>query len=90
MEWGDIAGRVDAAKTLWTWAWSRFPVLENEQFGGIDETHELRVTLKNGKALVGFPDQRKSEGGRLVLLLTGGSSDAAPISIDDIASVERL
>jgi hypothetical protein len=94
-EWGDLAGRVDVKATLWSWAWSRFPQLVHEQFAGIDETHELRVTLRSGTIYVGYADNRKSEGGRLVLLLSSASAhgslkESEPLSIDDIAVVERM
>mgnify|MGYP000942299374 CR=1 FL=1 len=46
-EWIDIAGKVDAEKTLWRWAWSRFPELVHESLG-IEETTEVVVTLKTG------------------------------------------
>jgi hypothetical protein len=93
LEWGDLAGRVDAKATLWTWAWSRFPSLVHEQLPGVDETHEVRVTLKSGEAFVGYPDNRKTEGGRLVLQASAAKvqpAESAPLSIDEIASVERV
>lgn len=95
MEWEDLAGRIDAKATLWTWAWSRFPQLVHEQLAGVDETHELRVTLKSGETLVGYPDNRKTERGRLVLHLganvsKGQPPESEPLSIDDIAGVERV
>ena len=93
-EWTDIAGRIDADSTLWTWAWSRFPVLVHEGLSGVNETHEVAVTLKDGSTRSGYPDNRKSTGGKLVLVLTGAGTDrrlteTAPVSIDDIAAVER-
>jgi hypothetical protein len=95
LEWEDIAGKADPEATLWTWAWSRFPNIVHEGLAGVDETHAVRINLKNGNSHVGFPDNRKSEQGRLVLLLAesagqGRSSETGPISIDEIASVERL
>lgn len=92
-EWGDIAGRADPDATLWTWAWSRFPALVHEGLSGVSETYEVRVTLKDGTTVVGFPENRLSKDGRLVLLCTGdppGSPvESDPYSIDDIESVER-
>jgi hypothetical protein len=94
LEWSDIAGRADPKATLWTWAWGRFPVLIHDQLAGVNETNEVRVTLRNGKTLTGYPDNRKTEGGRLVLLLapsdaTSKSGESEPLSIDDITAVER-
>ena len=94
-EWGDIAGRVDTESTLWTWAWSRFPDLVHDGLNGVDETAEVRVTLKDGRTLTGFPDGRRSQNGQLVLLCTSTSTTGAaefsdPYSIDDIASVKKM
>ena len=30
LDWADIAGKVTADKTLWPWAWARFPDLVHE------------------------------------------------------------
>lgn len=95
LEWEDIAGKVDAKATLWSWAWSRFPNIVHEELAGVDETHAIKVSLKNGQSHTGFPDNRKSEKGRLFLLLVqpvgpGGPAEIGPISIDDIASIERI
>jgi hypothetical protein len=95
LEWADLAGRIDPRSTLWMWAWSRFPALVHERLPGVDETHEVRVTLKNGAAHVGYPDNRKTEGGQLILLLTSDDAnrrltESGPLSIDEIAQVERL
>jgi hypothetical protein len=84
LEWEDIAGKVDPKATLWTWAWGRFPSI----------VHAVRVTLKSGQVHLGYPDNRKSDGGRLVLLSTestgpGRVAEIGPISIDDITQVER-
>lgn len=94
-EWGDIAGRVDPQATLWSWAWSRFPALVSEGLAGINETHEICVALRNGESFEGYPDNRQSTGGRLVLLCRshadpGRFEESRPISIDEIATVERL
>ena len=91
-EWGDIAGRVDPAATLWTWAWGRFPDLVHEGLPGINETYPVRVTLQDGTSAVGYPDSRRSEQGRLVIVATGTggeSVEAGPFSIDEIQSVVR-
>lgn len=94
LEWPDFAGRVDAEATLWTWAWGRFPDLVHDQFSGVSETHEVRVTLKNGEAYAGYPDNRKSREGRLVLATMEKSTrqliEHGPWPIDQIASVSRL
>ena len=94
-DWPDIAGQVDAQGTLWMWAWSRFPVLVTEGLPGIDETHLVRVTTRDGRVLDGYPDNRESRQGRLSLLSqtadgSGRHELSEPISIDDIAGVERL
>jgi hypothetical protein len=95
LDWADIAGRVEPEATLWTWAWSRFPALVHEQLPGINETHEVRVTLKSGRVHAGYPDNRQSKGGRLTLLCASTESgrglvETPPISIDDIAAVEPV
>lgn len=89
LEWQDIAGKVDPQDTLWTWAWSRFPVLVHDGLSGINETREILITLKTGEQLRGYPDNRLSEHGRLVMYVQGNGSYIAcePISIDDITSV---
>ncbi len=93
-DWPDIAGQVDAQATLWSWAWSRFPALVHEGLAGIDETHLVRVTTRDGRVLEGYPDNRESRQGRLTLLTTvsdgsGRHELSEPISIDNIAAVER-
>lgn len=90
-EWNDIAGRVDPDATLWTWAWSRFPDLVHEGLPGVNETNEVRVTLKDGTTGTGFPDGRQTENGALVLVSPiPDSGHYGPWSIDDIVSVEGL
>lgn len=94
-EWDDIAGRVAPEATLWTWAWSRFPALVHENMAGLNETHEVTVALKDGRTVAGYPDNRQSEQGQLVLMGRGdqgGSAavkDSGPHSIDDVVSVTR-
>lgn len=91
-EWVDIAGRADASKTLWPWAWSRFPVLYVDDLGGMEETYPVVVTLNDGTEHSGYPDARRSVRGELVLLgdsPEGGARDLGPWSIDDIIGIER-
>ncbi len=88
MEWNEFAGRVDAHATLWTWAWERHPVLVHDDLPGVDETHEVSVTLHDGRTITGFPDGRASLKGQLVLVGTSGNDTGlGPFSIDDIADV---
>ena len=93
VEWLDIAGKVAAEKTLWPWAWSRFPDLVHESLG-IEETTEVAVTLSDGRVFRGYPDSRASQQGQLVLW---GSEtpdedprDLGPFSIERIVSIKRL
>ena len=93
-DWADIAGQVDPNGTLWAWAWSRFPALVCEGLPGIEETHLVRVTIRDGRALVGYPDNRESKHGKLRLLCetspnSGRHELSEAISIDDIVSVDR-
>lgn len=60
-DWVDIAGKVDPTKTLWLWAWSRFPELVHESLG-IEETSEVQVELRDGRVVCGFPDARQPAG----------------------------
>jgi hypothetical protein len=87
-EWHEFAGRVDAHATLWTWAWERHPLLVHEDLAGVNETHEVTVTLQDGQTATGFPDGRASLKGQLVLVGTSGEdAECGPFSIDDIADV---
>lgn len=91
-EWQNIAGRVDSNETLWRWAWERFPDLLHENLPGLDETYRVSIILKDGAAADGFPDSRRSTGGRLVLLdidFSGRQVDLGPFEIDQIESVRR-
>lgn len=92
-EWTDIAGKVDPVKTLWLWAWSRFPALVHENLG-IEETSEVRIELRDGRVYSGFPDSRDSVHGQLILLSPDPNSGKllrqGPFSIDEIASVRRV
>jgi hypothetical protein len=95
LEWGDIAGKVDPAKTLWYWAWSRFPDLVHAELSGIDETREVMVTLLDGRSVAGFPDARQSVQGQLVLvgrdpLDSRRSEEHGPFSLDEIVAVARV
>lgn len=85
-EWADIAGRVDPERTLWLWAWARFPVLVADGLIGIEETYEITVTLQDGARHTGFPDARQSLQGQLVLQ---GATEEGPFLLDDIRSIER-
>lgn len=87
-EWLDIAGKVDVESTLWTWAWSRFPVLVCDDLPGINETNQVRLVLGDGRELVGFPDGRAAGPGQLVVIDAGNPQlTHGPISIDEIARV---
>ena len=93
LEWIDIAGKVAPEKTLWPWAWSRFPDLVHESLG-IEETAEVEVTLHDGRTVRGFPDSRASQQGNLVLWGTDESGEEphelGPFSVEQIATVKRL
>jgi hypothetical protein len=94
-DWTDIAGKVDPEKTLWFWAWSRFPSLVHPEFSGIDETREVTVCLKTGERHQGFPDSRRSRQGQLLLLgrATPDSrqiSELGPFSLDEIQEISHL
>ena len=88
-EWTDIAGRADSAATLWTWAWGRFPALVHEEMSGVNETREVRLTLRDGREVVGYPDARSCALGRLLLLESSaaGNREHGPFSIDEIVAV---
>lgn len=91
-EWIDLAGRADPGKTLWPWAWSRFPVLYVDDLGGLEETYRVIVTLRDGSQHTGYPDARQSLRGELVLLgdsVVHGSRNLGPFSIDDVVNVAR-
>ncbi|MBX3442040.1 MAG: hypothetical protein KF774_06515 [Planctomyces sp.] len=87
-DWADIAGRVAPERSLWLWAWSRFPCLYVEGLGGLEESFPVRVTLASGETLEGYPENRGSERGELSLLRLDGAP--ARLSIDDLVSVERM
>ncbi|MDB5391537.1 MAG: hypothetical protein JWM11_7183, partial [Planctomycetaceae bacterium] len=91
LEWTDIAGKISAEKSLWAWAWGRFPDLVHSELNSIDESSAVTVVLKNGEQITGYPDARQSEQGQLVLVCrdpqTGRSQDAGPFSIDSIDRV---
>jgi len=94
LDWADLAGRVDPLATLWTWAWSRFPVLVHEGLSGVDEAHEVTATLADGSIIRGYPDGRRSLRGELVLLCASpdtpdASAEQGPYSIDVIVDVKR-
>ncbi|MBI1314292.1 hypothetical protein GC176_23600 [bacterium] len=89
-DWPNIAGRVDPAMTLYTWAWSRFPALIHESLSGLNETLEVSVKLRSGETVTGYPDARESSRGELVLTVAteAGFDLLGPYSIDDVISVE--
>lgn len=91
-EWVDLAGRADPHKTLWSWAWSRFPALYVEGLAGIEESYEVVVRLRDGSTHRGFPDGRRSQRGELLLVSVGDngrSREAGPFLIDDVEAVDR-
>lgn len=91
-EWLDIAGRVDVNATLWTWAWERFAGLTHPEMAGVNETSQIRVSLKDGTSVIGFPDSRLSLRGMLVIIGSGdeGLTEHGPFSIDDVVSVKAV
>jgi hypothetical protein len=94
LEWVDIAGKVDPEKTLWFWAWGRFPDLVNADLVAIDEARKVTVTLRDGRTFTGFPDSRQSRQGQLVLVARdavhpGRHEEHGPFSIDEIATIVR-
>ena len=91
MEWHEFAGRVDVHATLWTWAWERHPALVHDDLAGVNETHEVSVTLQDGRVETGFPDGRRSVKGQLVLVGSScGAEDSGPFSIDEIVDVRSV
>lgn len=91
LDWINLAGGVDPKATLWVWAWSRFPILAHDGLPGLNETNEVRITTLSGSSVTGYPDNSESRGSRIVLLTkiaNGNFAHYAPISIDDIQSVE--
>lgn len=94
LEWNDIAGRVSPEKSLWAWAWGRFPELVHPELNGIDESSAVTVTLKNGRQVTGYPDARQSEQGQLVILCRdpagGRTTSEGPFAMEDIASIVRV
>lgn len=89
-DWGNIAGRVDPAMTLWTWAWSRFPAVVHEGMPGLNETCEVRLHLMDGREVVGYPDRDGSSRGEIVLLSRSeaGFEQLGPFRIDAVQSAE--
>lgn len=89
MEWQDLAGRPAPDKTLWPWAWSRFPDLISQGLPQLDETRPVQVTTHSGQTATGYPDARQSTRGQLVLLASTGQ-ELGPFSIDDIHTVKAI
>ncbi len=88
-DWVNLAGRVVPERTLWAWAWSRFPGLVSEGLHGLDESQRLEMTLNDGSQHSGYPDARRSRHGQLVLIANGEQRECGPVSIDDIQSIVR-
>jgi len=91
-DWADIAGKVDPGKTLWFWAWSRFPALVHEELAGIDETVQVTLTTAGGARVTGYPDARESDNGSLVLsgkTKQGEFRQFGPYSIDEVTEISR-
>lgn len=94
LEWIDIAGKVDSEKTLWFWAWSRFPDLVNADLASIDEARHVTVTLGDGRSFTGYADARESRQGELVLVARdpaspGRQEEHGPFALDEIAAIVR-
>jgi len=96
-DWPNLAGKVDPQKTLWYWAWSRFPELVHPEISDIDETHALEMELKTGEIHTGYPDARESLHGKLVIQRAGAAPDTSAnpsllkrVTIDEIATVRRV
>lgn len=92
VEWFDIAGKADPKATLWTWVWERFPAIVHPDLPGVHETYEVVVMLNDGRAITGFPDNRATQKGMLVLVGTdsnGSLTSHGPFSMDHIVSVIR-
>jgi len=89
-DWLNIAGRVDPAMTLWTWAWGRFPGLVHDAMPGLNETREVGVTLTDGRIVSGYPDRELSTRGDMVLVIRAenGLTQTGPFRIDEITAVE--
>ena len=87
LEWVDIAGKVDPEKTLWYWAWSRFPELVNADLMAIDEARRVTVVLRDGRRFTGYPDSRRSKQGQLDHRdARSGSARGAPMRTDRFRS----
>lgn len=89
LEWQDLAGRPAPERTLWVWAWGRFPALVDTHLNAMNETLPLRVRRRDGDVCVGYPDARESQRGNLVLLSENGRQ-LGPFSIDDIVEIRRV
>ncbi|WP_437204898.1 hypothetical protein [Planctomicrobium sp. SH664] len=85
-EWPNIGGKAATEKTLWFWAWSRFPGLCDAALSGISETHPVTIHLEGGGTAHGFPDARESKYGQLVLVGADGQAHG-PYSIDEIREI---
>lgn len=88
MEWPNLAGQVDPSRTLWMWAWDRFPGLVHPEFHQIDESHAVTVHLKSGEIVCGYPDGRRAAADELVILPTGTSAQPRHFTLEEIERVE--
>ena len=89
-DWANVAGQVAPEKTLWVWAWGRFPELVDEELASLNETREVIVTLSDERSFRGYPDARQSLQGELMLVSrdeAGGAMDVGPFSIDAVVAV---
>ena len=58
---------------------------------GVNETNPVRLVLADGRQVSGYPDARAGGPGRLVVIdIDDPQATHAPISIDEILSVEEL
>lgn len=92
LDWMNFAGQAPADQTLWRWAWSRFPDLVHPELG-LNETYPVRLHLRDGTSVVGYPDSRQSGEGKLVLTRRsseGNWESLGPWSIDDVHSAVRI
>lgn len=93
LDWQDIAGKIAPEKSLWFWAWERFPELVHAELQGMDEASTVEVTMRDGGVHRGHPDARESTHGELVLVgrgAAGGMVMLGPFSIDEIQSIRRV
>lgn len=93
LDWTDLAGKIAPEKSLWLWAWERFPDLVHSELQGMDEASWLEVSLTDGTTYEGHPDARESLHGELVLIgkhPRGGRAMHGPFSLDNIRSIRKV